>query len=390
MNIELTPQPSGLLSREELLTLASHRGGPHISLYLPTERAGPATRESPIRFKNLLRDAEEALISGGMRPTEARDLLEDARRLEDDYDFWQHQSDGLCLHIAPGFYIQHSLPLRFSTLAVVGDRFHVRPLLELFTGDAYFYVLAISMGDVRVFRCGRYSEQELSLVDMPRNMKDALWPEDPEKQRQFRAMRSGQSGEEALLYSPEFAQQEKEQLLTYFRQVDQSLHHLLRNESAPLVVVAVDYLQPIYAEANTYQHLLKEGVMGNPDGIQPDELRFKAWQLVEPHLREEWQRVVARFASLQGTGRTSAQIDEIAREVARGRVDSLLVARSGVVWAKASPDGESFELHDTPESGDEDLVDRAAIQTLTHGGRLYALSQAEMPTTSPAAAIFRY
>jgi hypothetical protein len=375
-NIELPPSPSGVLPRQELLRLAGHSGGLHVSIYLPTARSGPRTRENPIRLKNLLHKAEEALIAGGIRPTEARGLLEPAHRLEEDYDFWQHQSEGLCLHIAPGIFRQHRLPLQFDELAVVSERFHVRPLLELFTADASFYVLAISMNEVRVFRCGRYSEQELSVVEMPRGMDDALWPDDPEKQRQFRAMRSAQGGETALFYNSEDAQEQlKEQLFRYFRQVDQSLHHLLRNESAPLVVAAVDYLHPIYADANSYSNLLQDGVMGNPEGVHPDELRAKAWELVEPLLQRERLRALERFGSLQGTGRTSSDIGEILRETAKGRVDILFVAHAAVVWARVSPDGQAFEPHAAAEPGDRDLVDLAAVQTLTHGGRIYQLGR---------------
>jgi hypothetical protein len=390
MNIELPRQPSGILTREELLTLASHRGGPHVSVYLPTQRAGPATRENPIRLKNLLRVAEEALIAGEMRPTEARDMLEPARALEDDYDFWQHQAEGLSIHIAPGVYRLHHLPLALPDLAIVGERFHVRPLLELFTADAHFYLLALSMNDIRVFRCGRYSEQELAVAGMPRNMADALWSEDPEKQRQFRTMRSGQAGEAGILYSPEFAREEKEELLSYFRQVDEALHHLLRNESAPLVLAAVHYLQPIYAEANTYRHLIPEGVAGNPESVGPDELQSKAWQLVEPELRRQQRAALERFGTFQGTGRTSIQIEEIARAASRGRVDTLFAARDGIVWASVSDDGESIELHDEPRPEDEELMDYVAVKALTHGGHLYTLDRGTMPDGHLAAAIFRY
>src|SRR3972149_7777562 len=99
---ELPPQPSALTSRRELGGLPQHRGGPHVSIYLPTERAGPSTRESPIRLKNLLRTAEEELIAGKMRPTEARDLLAPVRPLEGDYDFWQQQAGGPAIPVAPG------------------------------------------------------------------------------------------------------------------------------------------------------------------------------------------------------------------------------------------------------------------------------------------------
>jgi hypothetical protein len=396
MNIELPRQPSGIISREEILSLASHRGGPHISIYLPTQRVGPATRENPIRLKNLLTEAEEALIAGGTRPTEARDMLERARALEDDYDFWQHQAEGLSIHIAPGLLRMHRLPLALPELAIVGDRFHLRPLLELFTADAHFYLLALSMNDIRVFRCARYSEQELSVAEMPRNMADALWPDDPERQQQFRdqpvSQASGKEGEFGVFHgSGDIVEDEvKDRLFRYFRQVDQALHHLLRNESAPLVLAAVHYLQPIYAEANTYRNLVQEGVAGNPEGVGPDELRMKAWQLVEPQLRRQREAALERFGTLQGTGRTSTQIEEIAREAARGRVDTLFAAQKAIAWASVSDDGESIELHGDPRSGDEDLVDYVAIKALTHGGRLYTLDQAEMPDRHLATAIFRY
>lgn len=396
MNMQVTPQPSGLVSREHLAELASHRGGPHVSIYLPTERAGPATRQNPIRLKNLARNAEEALMAAGMRPTEARDLLEPARALEDDIDFWQHQADGLALHIAPGYYAKHLLPLRFDELAVVGERFYIRPLLELFTADAYFYLLAISINDVRFFRCGRYAQEEIAVAGMPRNMAEALWPDDPERQQQFRGQpvgqASGKQGHFGVFHgSGDIADDEtKDRLLRYFQQVDQALHPLLSKETVPLVLAAVDYLRPIFAAASSYPHLLEQFVRGNPDEARPQELRLKAWQLVEPLLRQQWQGALQRFASLEGTGLTSTRIDEVAREARRGRVESLFVARSGTVWAKVSDGGESFEMHDSPQPGDEELVDLAAVQTLAHGGRLYTLDQQEMPSAALAAAIFRY
>lgn len=373
------------------MTLALHHGGPHVSIYLATERAGPRTRENPTRLKNLVRSAEEELLAAGMRPTEARDLLEPARALEEDYDFWQHQSEGLCLHIAPGLFTRHLLPLRFEELVIVGDRFHTRPLLELFTEDAYFYLLAISMGDARVFRCSRYSEQELSIEGMPRSMADALWPDDPEKQRQFRTMLAAQSGEMALFHSSEdYQEQTKEQAFRYFRQVDQALHHLLREEAAPLVLAAVEYLQPIYADANTYAHLLPAGVKGNPEDVQPDELRMKAWQVVEPTAKVAQAKAVERFQSLQGTGRTSTRIEEVAREAARGRIDTLIIDREGIAWGHVSPDGETVELHEQPETNDEDVVDFSAIQTLRHGGSVHVLEREEMPVAALAVATLRY
>ena len=60
----------------------------------------------------------------------------------DDGLFWQHQSDGLALYSRPGWWRSFRVPLDLPELAVVGDRFHVSPLLRLLTGDGHFLVLA--------------------------------------------------------------------------------------------------------------------------------------------------------------------------------------------------------------------------------------------------------
>jgi hypothetical protein len=391
MDSDVPSQASGLLSRKDLWDLLSHRGGPHVSIYIPTERAGPQTRENPIRFKNLVTRAVEELIWGGMRPTEARELLAPARSLEGDYEFWQRQSDGLATFVAPGFFSQRSLPLRFEEIMTVGERFHVRPLLELFAEDAYFYLLAISLGDVRVFRCSRYGEQELAIEGMPKSLDDALWPDDPEKQQQFRRTYTAQSGGTFLTSDSETYQQEmKEHARQYFRIVDRAMQKLLRGESAPLVLASVEYLQPIYAEANTYAHLWPEGVRGNPEGAPPDELRAKAWELVAPGLAAQHRQAVSRFQSLQGTGLTSTQIEEIAREAARGRVDTLLYRRDGEAWGRITDGAEAVEIHGGRRMGDEDAVDFAAVQTLLNGGKVHVLDAGEMPADAVAVAIYRY
>jgi hypothetical protein len=87
-----------LLTREEVKTLArNNQAGPCVSIFMPTHRAGPETQQDPIRFKNLVSEAEERLIAGGLRAPRAKALLKAANALVDDYDFWQHQRAVLAL-----------------------------------------------------------------------------------------------------------------------------------------------------------------------------------------------------------------------------------------------------------------------------------------------------
>ncbi|MGL4621418.1 MAG: hypothetical protein ACRCZS_20555 [Chroococcidiopsis sp.] len=63
---------------------------------MPTHKLGTQTQPDPIRFKNLIGEAEEKLVATRMRSQDARDLLERTQQL-DDFQFWQHQSDGLVI-----------------------------------------------------------------------------------------------------------------------------------------------------------------------------------------------------------------------------------------------------------------------------------------------------
>jgi hypothetical protein len=378
-----------LLSRKALLDLIQDRGEYHVSIYLPTERAGPTIRENPIRLKNLLTLAEEQLIAAGMRPTLARDLVEPGHRLERDIDFWQAQEQdlGLSLHLTPQRQIVHRLPLPFEELAVVSDRFHVRPLLPLFTENAFFYVLALSVNDVRVVRCTRFGETEVQVKDMPHDMASVLWPDDIEKQSQFHSTGGG----EAMYHiAGDNALERERELSDYFRAVDEPLHAVLRGSRAPLVLAAVEHEMPIYRRVSSYSHIAEQGIAGNPELLRPQELRERAWQVVEPILGQAEDAAVARYRQQAGTGLASDAIEEVVREAANGRIDTLLVAGAGEVWGSVSDDGQTVTRHEQQQAGDYDLVDFAAVRALVNNGALHILAPVRMPTESPLAAIYRY
>ncbi len=49
-----------------------------VSIFMPSFRTGADAQQSPIRLRNLLRDAERRLVESGMRSPEALRLLEPA------------------------------------------------------------------------------------------------------------------------------------------------------------------------------------------------------------------------------------------------------------------------------------------------------------------------
>ena len=155
------------IRRTDLQRLAVGRQGPCVSVFLPTHRAGREVEQAPIRLKNLLRQATDALKTDGVRAPEIDRLLAPLRRLLDDRLFWQYQSDGLALFSRPGWWRSFRVPLDLPELAVVDDRFHVSPLLPLLVVDGHFFVLALSQNQIRLLEGTRDRVEEVDLPGVP-------------------------------------------------------------------------------------------------------------------------------------------------------------------------------------------------------------------------------
>ncbi len=127
-------RPMNLLNTEELKNLMGKCGEACVSIYMPTHVKGLETQQDPIRLKNLVKQAEELLLQKGLRSPEVKAMVQPALDLVQDGLFWSHQSDGLAVFLSADHIAVYALPFKFEELAVVSDRFHLKPLLPLLSG----------------------------------------------------------------------------------------------------------------------------------------------------------------------------------------------------------------------------------------------------------------
>ncbi|KAB8334095.1 hypothetical protein SD80_006485 [Scytonema tolypothrichoides VB-61278] len=388
-----------LISREEIKTLLEQPRQNSVSIYMPTQLAGSEVRQNSIRFKNLIKEAEARLIDAGLEQNDVIELLAKSDQL-DDSNFWEQNVDqGLAVFISRDIFRYYTLPLTFDELVVVTDRFHIKPLLRILNGDGRFYLLTLSQKDVRFFEGTRYSIKELKVENMPKSLDEALNYDETAQQGQFRiatskggtANASVQPGSFHGQGSPDRDQHHKD-ILQFFQVVNHALEEKLREQTVPLLLAGVEYLMPLYREANTYQHLIEEGITGNQEILSAQELHERAWPIVEPHYHKSQQEVVERFNELFGgnTGKASNELKKIIPAAYYQRIDSLLVATTQQQWGLFDPTSETVYLHQEEETGDEDLLDFAAAHTLLNGGTVYAVEAEQVPFSTPVAAIFRY
>ncbi len=379
-------------STSDLKRLTTAQQGPCVSIFMPTHATGRDGQQDALRLKNLLAQAERGLIDQGMRAPEAKQLLEPVRELPAESGFWEKRSQGLAVFVTPGLLNHFRVPLPLDEMVVVNRRFQVKPLVGLIGANDQYFVLALSQNRVRLLEGRQFSMQEVKVTGMPKDMAQYLNYDSSERPSLGHAAPRSQPGKSSAVVHSLGGEREpaKDELAQFFRAIDAGLRETLREQRAPLILAGVQYLLPIYREISSYACIAEEELPGNPDHLSEHELHSRTWPLIQSHLGDAEQEAAAKYRKLAGTGKTSADLRQIVAAAHQGQVESLFVDRTAHRWGVYdAASGEVTERAASPQPGDDDLLDFAAVQTLLHRGAVYAVAADQVPSP-PAVAVFRY
>lgn len=357
-----------VITEADLRALASVPG-PCASVFLPTHRHGPETRQGPVRLRRLIAEAHSQLAADGFTVDDADEILAPMEALLDDERFWQHQADGLALFAATDRMVWLRLARPLQDSVVVGSAFRLRALLPEVEGDGVFDVLALSQKQVRLLRANRTAVAPLDIGSTPTSLEEALAFEDPERQLQVRSA----GGRTAKFHGHGAGEElDKGALERYFRAVDHGLSKVLGTPRPPLVLACVDYYLPIYRSVSDHPAILDDVVEGNPEHRSAAELHDAALPLVEPLLSASREQAEVRYHEAVGTERSVQGIRDVVTAAAQGRIEVVLVAADAADrWGALGPGPEEVTLHELRSPQDTDLIDLAVRDALRHGGEVY-------------------
>lgn len=386
--------------RNDLDELLACDARPAISIYLPTHKAGREIRQDSIRLRNLLGRAAKRL-GADRRAPEVEALLDPARRLVEDEDFWRHQDRGLAIFIAPGFDRVHKLPIEVPEEVMTGRHFCIRPLLPIVDPTGWFWLLTISAGRTRLYRGSRWVIAEVGGIDLPQGI-DEIYNETVYQEQHYarpdaRPQRSGASGlSHAQSFGAAPEDLRKAQLLQLLRRIAGIIEPVIKREPAPLILAAQPEIQGNFREMAGWKELLSEGIQENPDAMSEDGLREKAWRLLDPGREKSRGDAIGRLNGLIGTGNGKAAItpEDIVKAARDGRVELLFLLPGRPVWGRlidaGDRAGDRVVAHDEKAPDDDDLLNYAAVMTLRQGGEVALVEPARLPQPGAAAAILRY
>ncbi len=364
---------------------------PCLSLYQPTHRAFPERQQDSIRFRNLVKTMGESLRQ--RYPDRENDpLLAPFHALADDAEFWNHNLDGLAVLGTTDLFRVYRLQRPVAELAIVADSFHTKPLMRILQSADRFQILGLNRHEARLFEGNRDGVDEIALAPgVPRTL-DAVIGGDVERDR---ASRTHGRIEPAVMGRHGASDVKNDAIDSdterFFRAVDHAvLQHHSRPTGLPLLLAALPEHHHLFRKVSGNPNLMSTAIDVDAAVLSLEELRERAWSLVQPFYLERLAGLIDSFGAAQAKQNGSGDLSDVARAAAEGRVATLLLeAERSIPGRLDTTTGavSTAELHD-PQV--DDALDDLGEQVLRTGGDVVIVPAERMPTTTGLAAIYRF
>lgn len=390
----MNPKSLNRIVPEDLKLIIHSTDGVCVSLVMPVQMEPDKRSENLTRLKNLIGNAEEQLENGDLRRPDIDKLLAPARELTDGGRFTANKGEGLAVYLTSDYsnILQLARAPKVEEV-LVSEHFLIRPLVPFLTNNR-FYILALSQNDIRLLQADGYVVERMAISDLPQNISQALHWDDAEKQLQWHSSSGAatKKGRAAMFHGHgvSIGESEKDDILRYFQMLDKGVSTILADDPAPLVLAGVDYLLPIYKEANSYPDLIEVGIEGSQDRQSDEELHQAALEIMKPFFHEDKKKTLAKYSRLIGNDRASNDLEIIVPAAHQGRVDRLMVDPLKSQWGRYMTQTQQVTLNDDRRPEDEELLNLTIVYTIMNGGNVYALPAKELPDEKPMAATFRY
>ncbi len=365
---------------------------PCLSLYQPTHRSHPENKQDPIRFRNLVKELETSLRQS-YPAIETRQLLEPFEALANEREFWNHTLDGLVVLGGPRLFQVFQLQRPVAQLAIVADSFHTKPLRRFLQSIDRYQVLGLSLNKIQLFEGNRNAIDEIDLAPgVPRTINEALGDELTEPHLNVHSSGGiGQAG--ASTHHGQGAKKDEVDIdmERFFRSIDRAvLENYSLSSGLPLVLAALPEHHNLFHKVSHNPFLMAEGLAVNPGALSNDELRERAWQVMEPQYQARISALVEQFELANSKGLGDNDLVQIAHASVAGQVATLLIEADRQIAGRLDTATGRIELTDLKHPQVDDLLDDLGEMVEKTGGKVMVIPAEKIPGQTGVAAIYRY
>jgi hypothetical protein len=158
----------------------------------------------------------------------------------------------------------------------------------------------------------------------------------------------------------------------------------------PLLLATLPEHQHLFRAVSRNPLLMPGTIDVHPGALSNDELRERAWQLVLPQYLERLNGLIDQFGESRAKDLGGADVAEVARAAAAGRVSTLLIEADRVIPGRFDSETGAIAFAPLGDPDVGDLLDDLGEHALKTGSEVVIVPAERMPTDTGIAAIYRF
>lgn len=361
-----------MICRAELKRLREHYEYPSISILAPMHRTAPGNKKDPIVIKNLVTKGIDRLHKE-FKKREVDGLVKNLKKLADKIDY-QHALDGVALFASRDVAVEVPLPFRVKARVMVDATFATRDLVYTMNRAPRYRVLVLTEKPTRLFEAT--TRNLVEVTDKP-----------------FPMIHSGPGGESKLPGGPGVNRSaaRDDSHRQFFRQVDEALAAIHKEDPLPIVLVGVDRYLAFYQEISRLNESIVGMVHGSHDKPNLRDLGKLVWPVFQAGSTLCRMRALNRLNEAVKANRHASGVAQVWRAGFEKKIQTLLVETDFRYPADVAPEGD----HLVPFTGKgpaalDDAVDELIERTLNDGGEVFFYEPGLLEIHQQIAAVLRF
>ncbi|MDH4120954.1 MAG: hypothetical protein OEV94_04540 [Deltaproteobacteria bacterium] len=372
------------IESSDISRLEAREGGPCVSLYMNSPNGGQDPAWTPLKLAELFRRMTRGLALLGMTPAEARRMVTRIENVLTDLRKESSPWPGVCLFASPGgleaFWMFQAAPPE----VVMENHFHLRPVMTYLKEYPAFALLTLSRNRVGFYLADAAGIQRELVDDMPESLAETRRFISTERHMLHQPAAGG-----TLFHGHATHEENPVKAIDFFiHRVEKAVTARLDRMGMPLVLAGSRELTAMYRRHNRYPGLCDQAILGNPRAMTTAARWEKGRRMAQAHMDQLAEATLHRMGHMRNQGRIKRGGRSVLVAAQQGRVESLLVDSGATLWGAMDPATGTIQPHAEPHTGDTDLIEAAARETMAHHGKVFWMAPHSMD--APMTALTRY
>jgi len=347
--------------------------GPCLTIFQPLRDTWSQVTKPETRIVAAIQEAGRLLDEKGFSAADRDEMLRPLNKIAANTD-WAGRTGSFVMFRAPDFTLTSFWPDELAPRVHFAEEFLLLPLLAGFARGRDFWLLALSIKAVRLYRGTSESLTEVALpAGVPVSLAQNEEFDQPDHSLRGRSS-AGPSigGMKGVQFSTAAAHEgEPAYLHDFFKDIDRGIRPVLARDPHPLILAGVKRELALYRTVNAWAPLVEGEIQGNAESLAADVLYTKGAELLAEHAANGTEATLRDMDTAAGRGLLAEDPTDVIKAAGLGQVADLIVATTAPGFARR-----------------EAFINWAALGTIRNGGKIRFVK-----TDRPAdgvAAILRY